>query len=203
MSSGNAGSQGFMAGPERQKRQSRWLWWVYLGWGMFSWVGFTIVAVKVQTRRFVRAAVVSFVLCVTALAAAVIWPSAEELNENTNPDATGDLSTLNGGWVVVAVWIGLIVYGHVLNRDYKEFLCDKDDQDYRRWHSAQAQARAFYAPQAPAGVTAPPYGSSPAPGAHAPSAPPVDVLGVEADRFFATQPPGNAPPTVPPNAPGA
>ncbi len=181
MSSGNAGSPGFMTGPERQKRQSRWLWWVYLGWGMFSWVGFTIVALKVQTRRFVSAAVVSFVLCVTALAAAVIWPPAEELNENTNPDASGDPSTLNGGWVVLAVWIGLVVYGHFLNQDYKEFLRDKDDQDDRRWHSGKTQA----------------------PGYGAPSARPVDVPRVEADRYFAAQPPGNAPPTVPPNAPGA
>lgn len=171
MSSGNAGSQGFMAGPERQKRQSRWLWWVYLGGGMLSWVGFTIVAVKVQTRRFVRAAVVSFVVCGIAFAAYGIWPPAEDVSPNADPDASVDLSTFNGGWIVVALWTFLIIYGHVLNQDYKKFLRDKDDQDDRRCHSGKAQA--------------------------------VDVPRVEADRYFATQPPGNAPAAVPPNGPEA
>ena len=203
MSSGNAGSQGFMAGPGRQKRQSRWLWWVYLGAGTASCIGFIIVAGKVKSRKFVRAAAVSVVVCGIAFAAYGIWPPAEDVSPNADPNASVDLSTLNGDWVVLAVWIGLIVYGHVLNQGYKEFLRSKDDQDDRRWHSGKAQAPAFYPHPAPPGMAAPPYAPPSAPGYGAPSARPVDVPRVEADRYFATQPPGNAPAAVPPNAPGA
>lgn len=202
MNSGKTGTEGFGVGPGWRKRRSRWLWWVYLGCGMLSCIGFTIVAVKVQNRKFVRAAVVSVVVCVVAFAAYGNWPPAEEANQKTNPDASGDLSAFNGGWVVVALWIFLIIYGLVLNQDYKEFLRDKDYQDNLRWHSGKAQALAFYPQPTPAGVTAPPYGPSSAPGHGAPSARPVDVR-VEADRYFATQPPGNAPAAVPPNAPEA
>lgn len=200
MVSGSTGTGGFLGQPP--KRRSRWLWWVYLGAGLVSCVGFIIVAVKVQKPKFVRAAVVSVVACVVGFASYAIWPPIEEVSQNTSSESSTDLGTFSTStWIIMGIWIGLIVYGHILDRDYKKFLRDEDDENNLRWHSTRAQAQAFYAPQTGGGASAPPYVPPPAPHPRAPSAPPVDHLSFQADKYLANQPPGNAPASTPPNAP--
>ncbi len=175
---------------------------MYLGVGMVSCIGFIIVAVKVQKRKFVRAAVVSFVACIVGLVSYGIWPPVEEASQNTSSESNTNLGTVSTStWIIMGIWIGLIVYGHILDRDYKKFLRDEDDENNLRWHSTRAQAQAFYTPQTGGGASAPPYAAPPAPGPSAPSAPPVDDLSVQADKYLATQPSGNAPASAPPNTP--
>lgn len=169
---------------------------------MLSCVGFIIVAVKVQTPKFVRAAVVSVVAFVVGLASYVIWPPIEEVSQNTSSESSTDLGTVSTStWIIMGIWIGLVVYGHILDRDYKKFLRAEDDENNLRWHSTRAQAQAFYAPRTGGGASAPPYVAPPAPGPRAPSAPSVEHLSVQADKYLATQPPKNAPASAPPNAP--
>jgi hypothetical protein len=197
---GSTGTGGFPGQP--QKRRSRWLWWVYLGAGTASCIGFIIVAVKVHNRKFVRAAVVSVVACIVGLVSYEIWPPVEEISQNTSSESSTDLGTFSTSiWIIMGIWLGLIVYGHVLDRDYKKFLRDEDDANNLRWRSTRAQTQAFYARPTAGGAPAHLYVPPPAPYSRAPSAPPVDPLGAEADRYLATQPSGNAPGLAPPNAP--
>src|SRR5688500_8345646 len=104
MSWGNAGSPPYAATQKHPERQSRWLWWVYLGVGTLSWIGFVVVATKVRTRKFVSAAVVSTFLSGIAFAAYEIWPPADDVLQETDPEANVDLSSYNGIWVVAALW---------------------------------------------------------------------------------------------------
>ena len=198
MASNSTGTGGFLHQPP--KRRSRWLWWVYLGAGLVSCIGFIIVAVKVQKRKFVRAAAVSVVACIVSFVSYEIWPPVEEASRTTSSESSTDVATFtNSIWIITGIWIGLIVYGHILDRDYKKFLRDEDDENNLRWHSTRAQAQAFYAPRAGAGASAPPYVAPPGPSPSAPSAQPFDHLSFQADKYLATQPPGNAPASAPPN----
>ena len=175
---------------------------MYLGCGVGSCIGFIIVAVRVQTWKFVRAAIISVVACAVGFASNAIWPPVEDVNQNTGSRSSTDLdATSTSTWIIMVIWIGLIVYGHVLNRDYEEFLHAEDDENYLRWQSTKAQAQAFYAPPTGVGASAPPYVAPPAPSSSAPSAPPVDHLRFQADEYLATQTPGNAPGMAPPNTP--
>lgn len=192
------------------RRQSRWLWWVYLGLGAVSCIGFVIVAVKVQRRKFTWAAVISVVACGASFASYIVWPPAEESARENKSETDWDLGSISvSGWIFLAVWFGLILYGHVLNRDYKKFLRDEDDENILRWHSNRARTQAVYAPRTagagpPPPQMPPPHDTQPAdPPPSARSAPTVDPLAAEADRFLAAQPPGNVPASTPPNAPGA
>lgn len=188
---------------EAPPRRSRWLWWVYLGFGIVSFIGFLIVAVKVQNRRFVRAAVISFVACAASFAAREIWPLAPDVSQNVTSEQSADLgSTSISTWIIMGIWIGLIVYGHVLNRDYKKFLRDEDHENLLRWHSNRAQTQAFTAPYPSGFAPQPHYQSAPNADPGASSTPQADPLRAEADRFLAVQPLGNAPTQAPPNIPG-
>lgn len=193
----STGTGGFLGQP--QKRRSRWLWWVYLGAGLMSCIGFIVVAVKVRNRRFVRAAVVSVIACIMSFVIYDLWPPDEvkpSAGVESSTDATATFS--NGMWIVTGIWIWLIVYGHVLNHDYKKFLGVKDDEERLRWHSTRDQAQARYAPPTGAGASAPPH-VVPSATAPEPSAPSIDHLIVQADQYLTTQPPGNEPRPMPPN----
>lgn len=193
---------GFLHQPPR--RRSRWLWWVYLGAGLVSCIGFIIVAVKVPKRKFVRGAAVSFVACVVGFVSYEIWPPVEEASQTTRPGTSTDVATFtNSMWIITAIWIGLIVYGHILDRDYKKFLRAQDDENNLHWHATRAQARAFYGPGAGGFASAPPYvapAQAPQPPPQ-PAVPSVDHLIAQADKYLATQPPENLPGPMPPNVP--
>jgi hypothetical protein len=200
--SSSTGPAGLFQQPPKQR--SRWLWWVYLGCGMGSCIGFIIVAVKVQNRKFVRAAVVSVVSCIVGFVSYEIWPPVEEASQTTRSGSSTDVATFtNSMWIITAIWIGLIVYGHILDRDYKKFLRAQDDENNLRWHATRAQARALYEPGAGGFATAPRYvvpAPAPTPPPR-PAVPSVDRLIAQADEFLTTQPPGNLPGPMPPNVP--
>lgn len=191
-------------GAPRQRR-SRWLWWVYLGAGLLSWVGFVIVAVKMQNRRFTRAAVIAILGAAASAVADRIWRSADDVGAKAGPQ--GATETTVGTWIVLAIWAGLIVYGHVLNREYKEFLRKEDAAEISRWRAATAPVPPPYI--SPTFITqgppdtfpqpAPNFASNPHP--PPPSSSQVDMLSMEVDRFFAIEPPGNEPARVRPGTP--
>jgi hypothetical protein len=178
------------------------MWWVWLGCGAFSFIGFWVVALRVRNRKYSGAAVIATVSSAIALGASLIWPPAET-SKSTGADASSDsLASTTVTWVVMAVWVGLIAYGYYLNHDYKKFLAAEDEQNLRQWHATRAQVQALYEP---GGVpAAPAFGASvPAPNPPPPPAgPPVDPLIEQADQYLATQPPGSRPGPLPPNAPG-
>ena len=178
------------------------MWWVWLGMGLLSFIGFVVVALRVQNQKFRRAAVIASVSCAIAIGAYLIWPPVEATSESTSAEASSDsLAGTNGIWVVMAVWVGLIAYGHYLDRDYKKFLRAEDEQIELQWHANRAQVRAFY--ESGGVPSAPGYGASvraPTP-PRPPVAPPVDHLIEQANQYLATQPPGNRPGPLPPNVP--
>ena len=183
------------------KQRSRWMWWAWLGMGLLSFVGFVVVALRVQNRKFRRAAVIATVSCAIAFVAYLIWPPVvETTSESTAADESSDsLAGTNGLWVAMAVWVALIAYGYYLDRDYKKFLRAEDEQITLQWHANRAQVQAFYTP---GGVpSAPAYGASVATPTPTTVAPPVDHLIEQADRYLATQPQGNRPGPLPPNVP--
>lgn len=201
--------RGLRAGSGRgepRQRRSRWLWWVYLGVGLLSWVGFLIVAVKMQNRRFTRAAVIAFMAAVACVVADQVWRSAEDVGATASPQDAAT-STI-GTWIVWVIWAGLIVYGHVLNREYKEFLRNEDAEEASRWQSATAPvpppyvSSTFTTAQAPPEVFPQPTpnfasNSQPPP----PSSSQVDMISMEVDRFLGIEPPGNEPVCVRPSMP--
>lgn len=186
------------------KQRSRWLWWVWGGFGFLSCVGFLIAASKVQNQKFRRASVIAVVGCAISVGSYVIWPPVVEPGASTGSEASSDsLAGTNGVWIVMAVWIGLGVYGLILDGDYKKFLRAEDDENTLRWHSTRAQARAFYDPATGGVASAPAYvapASSPTPPPQ-PAAAPVDHLIAQADEYLKTQPPANLPGPMPPNVP--
>ncbi|KRA37930.1 MULTISPECIES: hypothetical protein [unclassified Nocardioides] len=183
-----------------QAKRSRWLWWVYLGCGMMSFIGFVVVAVKVQNRKFAIGAGVSIVACLSGFAAYQLFPSDVTTSTNASTETSGDLSSHGAGvWIIMAIWIGLIVYGHVLDHDYKKFLRNEEDEKSLRWHSARAREHAIYAPVPAQSERALPHPSPQAPNVHTPTNPQIGALDAEVDRYLATQPLGNPPTAAPPN----
>jgi hypothetical protein len=147
--------------------------------------------------------VIASVSCAISFGAYVIWPPVETASETTGTDASSEsLAGTNGVWVVMAVWMWLIAYGYYLDRDYRKFLRAEDDATLLKWHANRAQVRAFYEPGGVPSARA--YGATgPTPAPPPPVAPPVDHLIEQADKYLATQPPGNRPGPLPPNEPGS
>jgi hypothetical protein len=184
----------FAQPPEKQK--SYWFWWVCLGFGMVSCVGFVIAAFKIQTRRFVVAAVVAVVGSTAALGAAELDPSFNTTSTDTSE--TTNVSDLGFGfWVVVVVWAALVIYALILQPEVTRFLEAEDAAAYARWNAARAQAHVVYTQPV---VAAPPHAPPSAPSPRS-AAPQEDVLGAETDRYLAAGPGGNTPSPAPPNAP--
>lgn len=172
-----------------------------MGCGLLSFIPFVVVAVRVQNRKFRRAAVIASVSCAISFGAYVIWPPVETSGESHSADASSaSLSGTNGVWVVMGVWLWLIAYGYYVDRDYRQFLRAEDDQTLLKWHANRAQVRAFYEPGgAPTAAAYAAMGPTPAPPTHV--ATPIEHLIKQADEYLATQPPANRPGPIPPNAP--
>lgn len=110
-----------LASGKWRVRHSAWLLAPLFGLGMFSFVGFVYVALRVRSRRF-------WVACVVAcVGSALVWALPSDWS----------------GGIILAVWIGLIVYGFVLNRDYL------------RWRAGRTRVDAWYnQPSAPSHLDA-------------------------------------------------
>jgi uncharacterized membrane protein YsdA (DUF1294 family) len=163
-------------------RHSAWLLAPILGMGFFSFVGFLYVALRVRKRKF-------WIACAIAcLGSALVAISTSIWNERNGNSSTG-------GGVIMAVWVGLVVFAMVLNRDYL------------RWRASRTEANAWYNQQGAKGMQGP---AAPAPGpggwtaaqqAHSfqpsqpmPPGPGAAFLGVNNSPYYA--PPTGQPPVT-------
>lgn len=94
-----------LADASWRRRNSAWLWAVGLGFGLFSFIGFIVVARRVQNRTFTRAAIGA------TAASGLVWAAALLMPE----DADG---TTAGGSLIMLIWAAMIGFGFWLNRDY-------------------------------------------------------------------------------------
>jgi hypothetical protein len=144
-----------LASGKWRVRHSAWLLAPILGLGLLSFVGFVYVALRVRNRRF-------WVACAVGCIGSVLsWISND---------------------IAIIVWIGLIVYGFVLNRDYL------------RWRASRTSADAWYnqpSVASPQSLAA----SPPKPENRIPVQPPrptgQGALGVNSASYY-------SPPVVPP-----
>lgn len=169
-----------LADKRWRTRHSAWLLAVIFGFGVLSFVGYVYIGLRARTKKLWIAMVISCVF------SAVPWV----LSGDTDPTTEGtQISDLAAG-VMLAVWIGLIVYGVIVNRDYL------------RWRAMRTQATAWYnqpvdnrqsagplapAPAVPVQQTAP----APAPTLQQPTG----ALGVDASQYFAPASPPEPAPT--------
>lgn len=196
--SGNPPVGPFTKPPEKKK--SYWLWWVCLGLGIVSFVGFIIVAFKIQTRRFVVAAVVAIAASAAAIAAVELDPTFNTTTTDSS-DTTGVSDVGFGFWVVLAIWAGLVVYALFLLPEVKRLLDTEDAAAHARWTTTTAHAQGYYPqPVSQSRVVPPPY-VPPAAAPATPSAAQEDLLAAETDRYLASGPNGNTPRPTPPNGP--
>ena len=168
MNSNNADPQALLASRTWRLRHSLWLLAPILGFGMFSFIGFLYVAIRVRSRKF-------WLIAAAASAGGVlVWLFAGD------PDSgKGAASDNVFGAILFAVWAGSIALGFIINRDYL------------RW---RATSRAWWIQQ----TSTPTRTGAPTAAAPAPYAPPnhagqpypqtqshPDVLGVNTDQYFA------------------
>lgn len=144
-----------LASGKWRVRHSAWLLAPILGIGMFSFVGFVYVALRVRSRKFWIACVIG------CLGSALAWITAD---------------------IALIVWIGLIVYGFVINRDYLRWRANRTPAD--AWYNQPSVAN----PQSPAASPPKPENRIPVQAAR----PAVQgALGVNSAGYY-------APPVVPP-----
>lgn len=162
-----------LASGKWRVRHSAWLLAPIFGLGMLSFVGFVYVALRVQSRKF-------WVACIIAcLGSALLWATTG------TTESTSDGESSSNGGVILGVWVGLIVYGFVLNRDYL------------RWRANRTPADAWYNQPSVANAqgqqVSPPKPENPIPRQAAPTRE-QGVLGVSSAGYY-------SPPIVPPAPP--
>lgn len=125
-----------------RRRHSAWLLAPILGVGVFSFIGFLYCALRIRNAKWWRIAGVTAVLSAIAW---VLMSLFSEPQQGSKPSGPG--SGLASGYMF-ALWIGLIIYGVIVNRDYL------------RWRAGQSESNAWY--NQPAG-TNPAVGLAPPP----------------------------------------
>lgn len=192
-----SGSPGSRLGDGRWRRlHSAWLLAVIFGFGLLSFVGFLYCAIRVRNRKWwTRAAVTGGLSALGwVLMSLFVESNGESPASTTSSDAPGPADDLAIGFVI-ALWIGSVIYGFVVNREYL------------RW---RAESRAWYSQPSDAGSAV--YAThdqhqqerTPRAGASAP------LLGVDPSVYYAPPPqpapmPFAAPPVpaAPPSYPGS
>lgn len=175
MSSVSNSPGALLGDKEWRKRNSRWRWWVFLGFGLLGCVGFLIIAFRVQSRKFWTAATVA------SIGSAVCWLAMALSGDTSDSAATTAASKSSdtasgGGWgagITMAVWVAQIVYAILLNRDYLRWKADNRNEWYNQPVNVQTASN-FGAAPPPTQATAP-------------------FLGVDTSAYFASAPP-QAPP---------
>ena len=174
----NGSPGGLLADRKWRVRHSAWLLAPILGIGFFSFIGFLYCAVRVQSPKWWKIA------AGTGALTAVGWLLMSLFSESE-----GGGSDAAVGYIL-ALWIGLIIYGFVVNRDYL------------RWRAGQDESTAWYnQTSGGTGMTklAPAPAQAPAPQAGVqPPTPsqPTGILGVDNREYFAPQQPAPAPEPV-------
>lgn len=165
---------------EWRKRNGRWRWWVFLGFGLLGCVGFLIIAFRVQSRKFWTAATVA------SIGSAACWLTMALSGETGDSAATTAASKSSdtasgGGWgagVTMAIWVAQIGYAILLNRDYLRWKADNRNEWYNQPVNGQTASN-FAAAPPPTQATSP--GAAP-------------FLGVDTSAYFASAPAPQAPP---------
>lgn len=136
-----------LADKDWRRKNSRWRWWVFLGFGGLGFIGFFIVAFRVQTKKFWTAA---FVAGVGSAAAWVVSGLNEQAGGTTTTTAasSGAASSLVSG-VLIAIWGAQVVYALFLNRDYLRWKADSRNEWYNQSVVGQAAINSASAPPPP------------------------------------------------------
>lgn len=156
-----------LASKSWRTRHSLWLLAVYLGTGMLSGVGFLYCAIRVRTRKWwIRAAITCAIGAICLILIETLTTSV------TNPDGTstrvedpGPGDDIAYG-VLFTSWIAMIIYAHVVNREYLRWRASQDGTG--AWYyepldgATQHTQQAAYPPPVPGTAlsTAPPQGYS-------------------------------------------
>lgn len=143
MNYANTESRVLLASRKWRIRHSAWLLAPILGFGIFSFVGFLYVALRVRNRKFWIACIVGCIGSAMVVISPSIW---NERNGNSS----------EGGGVIMAVWVGLVVFAVILNRDYL------------RWRANRTEANAWYNQSGAQGMQGP-MAPAPGPGGWAPT----------------------------------
>ncbi|GAA1980074.1 hypothetical protein GCM10009817_20940 [Terrabacter lapilli] len=163
-------------------RHSAWLLAPILGFGVFSFIGFLYCAIRIRNAKWWRIAGVTAVLSAIAIVLMSLFSEGEK-----GAKAAGPGSDLAVGYML-ALWVGLIIYGITVNRDYL------------RWRAGQTKANAWYNQPAASGVDArlapPPAATTqaPSPSVRRETAYPFNVDGQE---HYTPQPTISSPPLAP------
>ncbi|WP_160292480.1 helix-hairpin-helix domain-containing protein [Arthrobacter sp. SPG23] len=136
MNYANTESRVLLANRKWRIRHSAWLLAPILGFGVFSFVGFLYVALRVRNRKF-------WIACIVACLGATVMVIANSIWNTRNGSSSA------GGAVTMIVYVGLVVFAIVLNRDYL------------RWRANRTEANAWYNQSEASGVQGP---MAPAPG---------------------------------------
>ncbi|MFE5291848.1 ComEA family DNA-binding protein [Isoptericola sp. NPDC056618] len=130
-------------------------------------MGFVYVGLRVRTRKFWIAMVIG---CAVS---AALWIFTPDSDPNTEGEQVSDL----GAGLIFFGWVGLILYGAIINRAYL------------RWRATRTEAHAWYN-QSSSSAASPgtPFA------AHSTSAAPqASVLGVDTGQYLAAPPSTTAP----------
>lgn len=111
-----------LANRKWRTRHSAWLLAPILGLGMLSFIGFVYVGFRVRTRKF-------WIACVVGCAGSAFMWIGESIWGKTGD---GDNNGTWGGGIMMAVWVALILYAVIINRDYL------------RWRASYTKANAWY-----------------------------------------------------------
>lgn len=175
MSFTNDNSAALLADRSWRLRHSAWMLALIFGCGFMSFIGFLYCAIRVRTKKWWIIAGITAALGAIGIVIVELSPQTPEGSESSQGSAWA------GGYLVM-LWIGLIVYGLIVNRDYL------------RWRAAQDGAGAWYRQSQGAvpanGLSSPPAG--PVSGVANPgSAQTAPVLGVETTEYFAPSAPSS------------
>ncbi|PYY32775.1 helix-hairpin-helix domain-containing protein [Curtobacterium sp. MCBD17_030] len=179
MNSNNADPQALLASRGWRLRHSLWLLAPILGFGIFSFVGFLYIAIRVRSRKF-------WIVAAAASAGGVlIWVLLG------NPDSEKGSGSDNVlGAVLFGVWAASVALGCIINRDYLRWRATS-----RGWWTQQTLPSAK--PEAASGGTPVYYtGAAQAGPLHQQPQSQPDVLGVNTAQYFAPSPQSAAPPAA-------
>jgi DNA uptake protein ComE-like DNA-binding protein len=174
MSSVSSSPATLLADKEWRKRNGRWRWWVFLGFGFLGCVGFLIVAFRVQSKKFWTAATVASIGSAACWVAMTLSGETSDTATSAAASKTTD-STSGGGWgagVTMAIWAAQIVYAILINREYLRWKADNRNE----WYNQPVSG-----PVATNYVAAPPPTQPTAPQA-------APFLGVDTREYFANAP---------------
>lgn len=161
-------------------RHSAWMLALFLGFGILSFIGFLYCAIRVRSKKWWRIAAITGALSAVGWLLMGLFAETEEGQESTN--APGPWDDIAVGYIIV-LWIGLMVYGFVANRDYL------------RWRASSTGASAWYNQSAGAASATNLAPAPTEPVAYSAPVAPTPLLDVDSSPYFAP-----TAPSVPPAA---